>query len=172
MSSLRVGRIILLVGLWVLLWGRLTVANVLSGIIVAAIVVLAFPTTDRHRRTIVRPAATARLAAVLARELVVSNAGLTRDVLARHPRLDAGLVDCPLACTSPWVGALVANLLALSPGTVPVNVDIDEHVLRLHVLHLHDPAAAQRRVAHLEALVVRAFGTPNEVASLPAAVRS
>jgi multicomponent Na+:H+ antiporter subunit E len=170
MRSLRLGQIVVLVGLWVLLWGRLTVANVVSGVLVAVIVVLAFPTSDRHRRTIVRPAATARLAAVLARELVVSNAGLTRDVLARRPRLDAGLVDCPLACTSPWVGALVANLLALSPGTMPVNVDIDEHVLRLHVLHLHDPSAVQRRVTDLEALVVRAFGTTGEVASLPAEV--
>jgi multicomponent Na+:H+ antiporter subunit E len=161
-----IGRILALVALWVLLWGDISVANLASGFVVAVGVVVLFPLGERHRRAVVRPRATLRLLGVVGRELVVSNAAMTRDVLRRHPSRSAGIVDCPLTCTSPWVGALVANLVALSPGTMPVDVDVDAHVLHLHVLRLEDPAATRRYASRLEALVVRAFGTPREVASL------
>jgi multicomponent Na+:H+ antiporter subunit E len=163
-----VGRIALLVVLWVLLWGTLSIANVLSGIAVAVGVVVLFPSSDRHRRAVVRPLSTLRLVGFVARELVVSNALLTRDVVRRHPDVHPGVVPCPLACTSPWVGALVANVVALSPGTMAVDMDVDAHVLTLHVLRLADPASTRRYVARLESLVVHAFGTAREIHSLTA----
>jgi multicomponent Na+:H+ antiporter subunit E len=162
------GRVVALTVLWVLLWGDLSVANILSGLAIAVGVVVLFPTGDRHRRAIARPVPTLRLFGVIAREMVVSNAALTRDVLSRRPRIAAGVVDCPLSCTSAWVGALVANIIALSPGTMAVDVDVDEQILRIHVLRLTDPDDTRRYVAGLEALVVHAFGTPREVASLTA----
>ncbi len=174
MRSSGIGQIVVLVALWVLLWGELTVANVASGVRRGHRGHVRLP--DRRRGIGARscdPLPTMRLGAVVARELVVSNAALTRDVLRRRPQLGAGLVDCPLSCTSPWVGALVANLLALSPGTMPVDVDVDEHVLRLHVLRLNDPAgdppAGRRRWRRSSST---RSARPAEVASLPAAVRS
>ena len=162
------GRIVGLMVLWVMLWGDLSVANIASGLAVAAGVVFLFPTGDRHRRAIARPGPTLRLLGVIGREMVVSNALLTRDVLSRRPRLDPGVVDCPLSCTSAWVGALVANVIALSPGTMAVDIDVDEFLLRIHVLRLTDPDDARRYVARLEALIVHAFGTPREIESLTA----
>lgn len=165
----RISSIVALVVLWVLLWGEVNAANVLSGIVVATGVVLVFPTGDRHRRTIVRPLPTLRLVGVVARELLVSNVSLSRDVLSRNPRLSPGLVACPLACAAPWIGGLVANLLALSPGTMPVDVDLESYVLHVHVLRSDDPAATQRYVARIEALVVRAFGSTRDLEALAAA---
>lgn len=164
----HLGRIVVLVLLWVMLWGTFSLANVLGGIAVAVGVVVAFPSEERHRRAVVRPLPTLRLVGVIARELLVSNAALTRDVLRRQPTLHPGVVPCPLSCTSPWVGALVANIVALSPGTMPVDMDVDAHVLTLHVLRLDDPATTRRYVAHLESLVVHAFGTQREIGSLSA----
>jgi multicomponent Na+:H+ antiporter subunit E len=159
-------RVVGLVALWVLLWGDLSVANVVSGVVVAVAVITVFPSAGVHRRTIVRPLPALRLTAVLVRELIVSNALLTRDVLRRRPRLDPDLVECHMACGAPWVIALVANVLALSPGTVPVEVDADKRLLRLHVLRVEEPDDMRRRVAHLEELVLRAFGSDEEIMEL------
>jgi multicomponent Na+:H+ antiporter subunit E len=60
----------------------------------------------------------------------------------------------------------LANVLALSPGTLPVEVSIDPPVIHLHVLLLRDDADPRRSVALLESLALRAFGTREDLARL------
>lgn len=44
-------RLLLLVALWLLAWGEVTVANVLSGTAVAAVLLVVFPPTRQPRGT-------------------------------------------------------------------------------------------------------------------------
>jgi multicomponent Na+:H+ antiporter subunit E len=156
---IRPSRVLFLVALWVLLWGRFSVANVASGIAVALAVTLVFPSTrgESHRFP-VRPLANLRLFANVGRQLITSNVALTREIVTRRSRIRTGVVACPLRTDDAWSAALVTNILALTPGTMPVRVESDPGVIHVHVLHLDDPDAVRRMVAHLEALVVAAYG--------------
>ncbi len=156
---IRPSRILFLVALWVLLWGRFTVANMASGIVVALLVTLVFPSArgESHRFP-VRPIANLRLLGNVGWQLLVSNVALTREILTRRSHIRTGVVVCPLRTDDEWSAALVANILALSPGTIPVRVESDPGVIYVHALHLDDPDDFRRMVAHLESLVVDAYG--------------
>ena len=152
-------RVVLLTAVWVLLWGQLSVANVTSGMIVATIVLLLYPpgTTDEPVRRL-RPAAAVRLAGYVLREIVVSNAQLSRQILSRRPNVRTGVVACPLHTGSERTMTFLANVLTLGPGTIPVHVQAEPPVIYLHVLRADDPEAIRRLVARLEALTTAVFG--------------
>jgi multicomponent Na+:H+ antiporter subunit E len=161
------GLVVLLVTIWVLAWGSLSWANLAGGLVVAGVLVLALP--DARRRAHVprvRPVPLARLGLRLARDLVVSNVVLTREVLTPWPRISTGVVEVPLPECSDEVLALLANLVALTPGTMPVEVERDPRVMVVHVLHLHSVEQVRRDIWSLRDLVVRAFGSPEAVAAV------
>jgi multicomponent Na+:H+ antiporter subunit E len=99
-------------------------------------------------------------------QFVVSNALVAREIVARRSRVRTGIVACPLRTESEPIITLLANVLALSPGTMPVDVQTSPPVIHLHVLVLRDVARARRDVARLEELAVGAFGSDEDVARL------
>jgi multicomponent Na+:H+ antiporter subunit E len=145
--------------IWVLLWGTASPANVLSGLLVGAVLVSAIPGLRPRRsgRHGFRPVAIARLAGHLLAVTVRANAELTREVLAPS-RLRPGIVAVPLPDCSDEVLTLITNLLALSPGTMPLDLDPDATVLSVHVLRLTDVERVRSDVLHLADLTMRAFG--------------
>ena len=151
-----------IVAVWVLAWGSLTFANVLGGLAVA--VVLLATTPDGlgrgRRRPPIRPLAVARLAGFILVELVRSNVVVTRQVLTPRSRLHAGVMAVPLPHCSDGLLTLIANVLALTPGTNPVHVERDPTVLYVHVLLMHDVERSRGEVLHLADLAFRAF-SPN-----------
>jgi multicomponent Na+:H+ antiporter subunit E len=149
---------------WVMLWDQITVANFLGGIAVAVVLLAVFPLppVDPQRRMIVRPVAFARLAASVVGELFVSNVYMTREILTPQRRLVSGVVRCPMRTSSPKVMSAVANILALSPGTMAVDATHGPPTLFVHVLTEDDVDAVRRQVAHLERLVVEAIGTADD----------
>jgi multicomponent Na+:H+ antiporter subunit E len=156
-----------LVAVWVLLWGELSVGNVVSGVAVAAALLVAFPLEPLpHVDHQIRPLALARLLVLFAVELVLSTLTVARDVLAGPSRVRSGIVACPLRVDAPGLITLLANLLALSPGSMPIHVERDPPVIYLHVLRLRDPDEVRRRVARLEGLAVAAAGSPAALAAV------
>lgn len=162
------GRIFFLASIWVLLWGALSVANVLSGIAVASLLLVLYPDPrveqPPHGRP--RPVAFARLAAHIVTQLFVSNAVVFREIVTRGSDIQAGVVACQLRTRSERTITFLANVISLSPGTMPVEVTTDPAVIYIHVLHLRDPSDERRKVARLEKRAVRAFGTPDDIARL------
>ena len=150
-----------IVAMWVLAWGSLSVANVLGGLVVAAVLVAVTPGgVGRHsRRPPVRPLALARFVGFAVVEIVRSNLTLVRDVLAPS-RLHPGVMAVPLPRCSDGLLTLITNLLALTPGTNPVHVEPEPPVLYVHVLHMHDVEKSRADVLHLADLAFRAF-SPN-----------
>lgn len=151
-----------IVGVWVLAWGSLTLANVLGGLAVATVVLFVAPDglgrRDGGRRwPVIRPLAIARLLGFLLIELVRSNVVLAREVLARRSRLHAGVMAVPLPGCSDGLLTLISNVLALTPGTNPVHVDRDPTVIYVHVLWMHDVERSRAEVLRLADLAFRAF---------------
>jgi multicomponent Na+:H+ antiporter subunit E len=146
---------------WVMLWDQITLANFLGGIAVSAMLLAIFPLppVDPGRRLRVRPLPLARLAADVVRELVVSNVFMTREIVTRQRRLVSGVVRCPMRTDSPKVLSTIANILALSPGTMAVDATDGPPELFVHVLAEGDIHDVRRRVARLEQLVIEAIGS-------------
>ena len=140
-----------LVAVWVLLWGTFSVANVLSGIVVVAGVLALFPTKRRGERTFaLRPGPGLKLLWFLVRQVVASNLFIVREALRPQPHAHAGIVTVPLHCPSDGIITFVANVIALSPGTMTVEVIVMPPTIVLHVIDVTDVERVRHSVNELE----------------------
>ena len=168
------GYAVALAAIWVLLWGSASPANVLSGLAIGVVLVLLVPglrrrSGPRHR---IRPLAISRLVGHMLVVTVRSNVELTREVLSRQSRIRTAIIGVPLPGCSDEVLTLISNLLALSPGTMPIELRHDPIVLYVHVLHVTDVEDFRRQILHLADLTVRAFGSDDAVADQDAFMRA
>ena len=152
--------------IWVLLWGSASPANILSGLAVGWLLVMVVPGLRRGGgRVVIRPVAVVRFAWHMVVTLVSSNVMLTREVLAPTDRLRTAVIGVPLPGCSDELLALVSNLVALSPGSMPLELTHGPTVLYVHVLHLRDLDTTRRDILRLTDLTVRAFGSAEAVAA-------
>ncbi|MFZ8966517.1 MAG: Na+/H+ antiporter subunit E [Ilumatobacteraceae bacterium] len=142
--------------LWIALWGEVSVANVLSGVLVVAIVSWLFA-HDRPRRYVMRPVPALRLLLHVLVSLVGSSVRVVFAVLfPTRERIATSVQSVALQQGSVFVGAVVANAITLTPGTMSLDLDESTLVLSVHVLGLVDPDEFRRDVLQLENLVARA----------------
>jgi multicomponent Na+:H+ antiporter subunit E len=162
-----VGFALVLVAIWVLAWGSLSWANVASGVLVAVGLLVAVPDV-RHpsHMPVVRPVPLARLGVRLLRDLAMSNVLLAREVLAPRPRISTGIVRVPLAGCSDELLTLIANLVAMTPGTMPIEVERNPAVMYVHVLNLGSVEEVRHDIWRLRDLVVHALGSAEAIAAL------
>ncbi len=151
----------LMLGVWLMLWGDLSAANILSGLLVGVGLLLAFPTTGPLMpRVAPRPVPLLRFVAYFFGKLIESNVVLSRATLSRRSNLLTGVIAVPMDGCSDGIVTLIANIVCLTPGTVAVEVTKEPSMLYVHVLQLHDVEAARAEVEHLRELTSSAFGTP------------
>lgn len=159
--------VVWLVAVWVALWGDLSVANLLSGLAVATVLLVALPVgRDRLHHYRVRPLAVLRLVWHFVRKLVESNVAIIRTVIARDDRIRTGVISVPVVSDSDVLLTVVANLTALTPGMMAIEVERDPVQFYVHVLRLEDVERSRNDVLELERLVVEAFGAPEAVAAV------
>jgi multicomponent Na+:H+ antiporter subunit E len=152
------GRVAVLVAVWLLAWGEVSVANILSGVVVAVGLLVAFPAyrgTSRHR---ISPLGAVRLVLYVLGQLVPSNVLVAQQVVSRRSRIRTGVLAYDLEHPSDEVVSLMAHVIALTPGTMTVEATRDPWVLYVHFLLLDDVDEARRTVARLERLAVSALG--------------
>jgi multicomponent Na+:H+ antiporter subunit E len=156
-----------LTAIWVMLWGSASPANVLSGLAVSYLLVAVLPGLRRHRRWgRVRLGPLLGLVGHMLVSAITSNAALTRDIVARRSRLHTGVVGVRLPDCSDELITLITNLLALTPGTMPVELVEAPRTIYVHVLRMGDGDGVRRRIRHLTSLAVRAFGSDADVRAL------
>jgi multicomponent Na+:H+ antiporter subunit E len=153
--------------MWVALWGNLSWANALGGL-AASLALLAVyrVATTKAPAYPLRPIATVRFLLYFLWKLFEANAVLAWEVVTPRNRINEGIVAVPIQGCSDGLITLVANAITLTPGTVTLEVNRDPAVLYVHVLHLRDLEDVRRDVQHLEALAIRAFGSPGALADL------
>jgi multisubunit Na+/H+ antiporter MnhE subunit len=108
-----------------------------------------------------RPLGILRLSAFVVRQLVVSNVVMTRQILRRRSEPSPGVVVHHLRRPSDEVVTLMSSVIALSPGTMAVDVDDTSSTISVHVFDLRDVDAAHRSLADLEDLVAGAITRPS-----------
>ena len=157
--------VVVLTVTWALLWDRVSLFIVLTGVLLSLLVFLVFPLPRIERDGRVRPVALARLVGRLGVDLVRSSVRVVGLVLSsRTPR--GAIIRVQLRSRSDLVLTLTAELVSLVPGSIVLEVRRASSTLYLHVLDTVEPAAleqAARDVLDAEARVLRAFGTDEEV---------
>jgi multicomponent Na+:H+ antiporter subunit E len=154
------------------MWGRLSFANVASGVLVALALLALIPPGGSRPHYVFRPVAVVRFVAYFLRQLVVANAALTREIVTPRDRIRTGVIAVPMeAGISDGLLVFLANVTALTPGTMPIEVQRDPPMFYVHVLHLHDVEAVRKEIRRMEHLVIRAFGPKEAVAALERADR-
>lgn len=152
-----------LTSLWLVLWRDISAANLVSGLVVSAVVTTGLPSTTQHR---VRPLALLRFVGYFAVQLIQANIVLAREVLTPQNQIETGIIAVPLDGCSDFVTTIVANATSLTPGTLTLEVARrPEPVLFVHVLHLHDLDDARADVEAMAQRVIAAFPQTAEVAS-------
>lgn len=151
---------------WVALWESATVANVLSGLVVATVLLFVFPVRDTSSATgRFRPLQAVRFVAYFSLKLLEANVVVAWEVITpSNEGVREGIVAVPITGASDTVVAIVANAISLTPGTLTLEVERNPTVLYVHVLHLRSVERARADVLRLELRVLRAFGDDDAVA--------
>lgn len=158
---------------WIALWGTVSVVNVLTGVVVALVVLVLLPMPVAGTRLAFRPLGVLVFVVLFAVDLVVSSLRVAWQAIGPRRLPRSSVIAVPLSTRSDLT--LTATVLALNvmPGSLVVEIRREATTtLFVHALAADTPAtieSARRSVARLERRVLAAFGTREELA---ASVRS
>ncbi|MEZ5171693.1 MAG: Na+/H+ antiporter subunit E [Acidimicrobiia bacterium] len=153
---------------WVLLWGGLSVANLVSGVVVVAGILLFFPLAAAARQGRLRPVRAISFVFFFVWELLKATWVVAWEIVTPGRGYTPGIICTEVRGVSDALITLVANFITLTPGTMTLEIRHRPTRLYIHVLHLRDPEQARRDVLRLEARAIRAFGTREAIALLTA----
>jgi multicomponent Na+:H+ antiporter subunit E len=124
--------------LWAGMTGRLTVASLVTGLVLGFLVLLIV----RRPLGVAHPLARVRhlvsLLLFFVWELVLANLRVAWDVVTPRYRMRPGVVAVPLKARTDVEITLLANMVSLTPGTLSLDVSDDRRVLYVHAMYLHD----------------------------------
>jgi len=158
-----------LVLVWNLLWGTWSWANLLSGVLVALGVTLLLPLPPVVGGARIRPVALVRFLGHFVVDLVSSGA-LVAWQTVRPTGIDrSAIITVQLRTDSDLLLTILTESLTLVPGSMVIDLDREDRMIALHILHVRDQSDVERQreaVLAEEDRVVRAFGSPDEIAAL------
>lgn len=165
MTGGRLPHLLWLVAVWVALWGHLTAANVLGGVLAAAAVTAALREAEPGPEGTFRALPALAFLGFFAVALVRASVSVAARVLRPGHAPTPGIIAVPVLGQTDAVVTVIANVITLTPGTVTLEVRRDGPVatLYVHLLDLPDVDAARAELAELGARAVAAFGRPQAV---------
>lgn len=159
------GMLLWLVVVWVLLWGDLSLANLLGGVVVALAVTTLTPLPRTPFDGRFRPWGVARLLARFARDVVVASAQVAwRAITGR--RLRGAVIRVRLRSHSDVYLSLTAGMTSLVPGSIVIEAHRFTGTLYVHVFDIDMEGGldvAHRSVLEQEERVLRAFASDAEL---------
>jgi multicomponent Na+:H+ antiporter subunit E len=163
--------LVVLVLVWNLLWGTWSWANLLSGTLVAIAVTWLLPLPPVTGGAGFHPAAVLRYLTRFGTDLATSSAEVAWAALRPRGLAGGAIISVPLRTDSDLLLTIITASLCLVPGSIVIELDRADRTIALHLLSVRDRAAAERRrgeVLATEERVVRAFGSPADIAALDA----
>ncbi|AFM15336.1 multisubunit Na+/H+ antiporter, MnhE subunit [Mycolicibacterium chubuense NBB4] len=159
-TTLRVWIVCWLILVWVLLWGTISAANILSGLAVALVITLLLPLPAVPVEGRLHPLPLLRLLATVAYYLVVSSVQVAALALKPGPPPLSAVLRAHIAVKSDLVLALAVNIVNLTPGTVVLEIDQARRMIYVHVLDVGSDRTVKRfyrQMTGLEKLLVASF---------------
>lgn len=145
---------------WVLLWGDMSVANVIGGLVLALVITVLLPLPVVPVEGKVHPLSLLRLILQMAYWLVVSSIQLVWLAIRPGPLPVSAVLAAHFSLKSDLVLALAVNLINLTPGTIGIEIDQNRRVVYVHVINVGSDRALKnfyRQMAKLEQLLIAAF---------------
>ena len=158
-----------LVFVWVLLWGTWSWANVLSGLLVGLVVMVLLPLPPVVGSARMRPVPLLFFVGHFLVDLVVSGAQVAWRALGPAGVRQGAIVRVQLRADSDLLLTVVAETISLVPGSLVLDLDREERLIAIHLLHaddLDDVARQKAAVLATEERIVRAFGTVADIEGL------
>lgn len=158
-----------LVIVWMLLWGVFSWANLISGLLVAAVVLTVFPLPPVTFAGRPRPFGLLRLAWRFVTDLLVASVQLAVMAFRFGDQPRGAIIRVPLRVPSDLVLTLTGEAVSLVPGSLIVDTDQASTTLYIHVIGVADRDAVERfrrQVYDTEARIVRAIGSDDEIRML------
>ena len=159
--SLQLPVVLWLTVVWVALWGDVSAANVLAGLLLGVGVCMVFPLPPLRMRIRVRPLRLLWLVAHFVYDVVAASVEVAVKTLQFHRQPRNAVIEIDLRTDSDFVLTVVGEMVSLVPGSIVVEARRSTHTLFLHVLDVGDRAGAEafrQRVFALERRVVLALG--------------
>jgi multicomponent Na+:H+ antiporter subunit E len=155
--------------IWVLLWGDLSLANLVSGFLLGLLITWVFPLPPIDFVGRFRLWPHTKLIAILLFDLVRSSFVVAAQAFHFGHTMRNAVVRVDLKTHSDLYLTLTSELVSLVPGSLVMEARRQESVVYLHVMDVRSPADiadARRKVLQAEERVVRSFGSDDEVAAL------
>jgi len=155
-----------LVLLWMLLWGSLSLLNLVTGILIALLVTRVFflPPVELSGRINV-----IWLAIFLGRfftDLVFASFQVAYQAMRPSTIAQSSLIAVQLVTRSDFLLTLTSIALSLVPGSLVVEVDRERSILYLHALNtrtMDDVDAVRTQALRVEYLIVRVLGSVDDL---------
>lgn len=160
--------ILILIALWMLLWGTVSVLSVTSGVVIALLVrsALYLPPVQLSGRF--NPFWFAVYLVRFFGELVAGSVNVAWRAFSPTGVTGNSIISVQLVTRSDIIMTLTAISVTLIPGSFVLDVDRHNSVLYLHALDTMDGNAVdalRRSVRSVERSLVRALGSPDDVVS-------
>ena len=161
--------LVVLVLLWMMLWGSLTPLTIVTGVLVAIVVTRAFylPPVELSGRFNLFWFVVFLLRFFL--ELVKGSFQVAWKAVSPRPLRRSSVVAVQLLTRSDFIMTLSAIVVSLIPGSIVIEVDRAGGVLYLHAIGAADDAAIAKVRADVlasEVLLVKALGSVDDLRSI------
>ncbi|MGV0624731.1 Na+/H+ antiporter subunit E [Mycolicibacter minnesotensis] len=163
--TLRIFAVSALATVWVLLWGRFTIPNIVMGVVVAIgiMVLLPLPPVPVQGRVHLVPLM--KLIGLFAWYLVASSGQLMWLAVRPGPPPLTGVLRVQLSLKSDLVLVLASAITTLIPGSIVLEIDQVRRLLYCHVIDVGSAKAVERfyhQAAQVERLLIEAFERDDE----------
>jgi len=151
--------------IWILLWGDVSAANILSGLAVALIVTLLLPLPPVPIEGRLHPLSLLRLVIKVAYYLVLSSVQVAWLAIKPGPPPSSAVLLAHLALKSDLVLALAVNVINLIPGSIVLEIDQTSRMIYVHVIDAGSERSVRqfhRQVAEVERLMIASFERPED----------
>ncbi len=150
LSIAKVCSVALLTAGWCILWGEVTIANVVSGAVLTSVLVVS--ATGRTPARTVRPLALAQFIGLVLIDLVKSTVTVATEVLTPTNRTDEEIILVDPRPDPVEHPLLMVVAVTITPGTAVVDIDPDTGEMYLHLLHAHKADEVTPHVQRLNRL--------------------
>lgn len=123
--------------IWVLATGVLTEENLLFGFFLGFGVLWIVTTNKKDRKYFYIVPILISFIGTLLWEIIKANFMTVKESILQD-KLEPAIIKYPLKVQSDGEITLLANIVALTPGTVVIDISDDKKVMFIHVMHLKD----------------------------------
>jgi multicomponent Na+:H+ antiporter subunit E len=158
--ALRAWMLCWLMLVWILLWGTVSAANILSGLAIALLITLLLPLPAVPIEGKLHPLSLLRLGVTVFYYLALSSVQVAWLAVKPGPPPLSAVLRAHVAVKSDLVLALACNIFNLIPGSIVLEIDQTRRMLYMHVIDVGSDRAINRfykQVAEVERLLVSTF---------------